>query len=84
MERVGYNIPAAEIIPNTYDPQVGDIAIFDYDGLRHYAYIKEKLLSDWNRIEECNMRFLYGKGRCGERNISPDTPNLVGFYDVIE
>lgn len=83
-ERIGYAIPDEQIIANTNDPQVGDIAIFDYDGTRHFAFIQAKLLSGWTRIEECNMPKLYGKGRCGTRNISPNTPHFVGFHATIK
>lgn len=83
MERLGYTIPAEQIVVNTYEAEVGAIAVFNYDGVIHYAFTQEKLLSNWARIEECNMPKLYGKVRCGTRNISPDTPHFLGYY-VIE
>jgi hypothetical protein len=70
----------AQILPNQ-GPVVGAIAIFNYHGTKHIAYV-ESVTLDTVTISECNMQNVYGIP-CGTRTIPITHPHLLGFYAKI-
>jgi len=66
----------ASIVPNS-PAQVGGVAIFNYRGVKHIAYI-EKITSAGYHVLEAN------KTKCliGRRVVSFTDPNLTGFWFV--
>lgn len=81
MSRLGEEIPMKYIVPNS-NAEEGEVVIFDYPSGRHFAF-KEAMFTDTSVvISECNMEFLYGKGKCGYRVVDSNTDGFVGFYSV--
>lgn len=83
MHRLDISIPAAQIVPNTTEPEVGDIVIMSYQKgdkvIPHFA-VKEGDFEDGSfLVSECNMWHLYPTG-CGYRVLTQDYPNLIGFH----
>lgn len=71
----GYDLPLmADIEPNTYAFE-GAVAIFDYDGVKHLAYI-EKFNERTFTVREAN----YKKCHMGFREVSYNDPAIVGFW----
>lgn len=64
-----------EVIKNT-TPAFADVAVFDYYGVPHFAFV-ESMGMGFFAISETNYR------RCTftTRKISFDDPRLVGFYN---
>ena len=83
MYRLDERIPAKEIVANTTDPKVGDVAIMRYQKvysvIMHYAVVEGIFDNGDILVSECNMWHLYDSG-CGYRVITVDYQNLVGFY----
>ncbi len=83
MHRLDATIPAVQIVTNTAEPEVGDIAIMRYQKAQrvipHYAVVEGVFDNGDVLISECNMWHLYKTG-CGYRVLADDYPNLVGFY----
>ena len=64
----------SEILPNT-TPFVGAVAIFNYNGVKHIAYIKE-LHADGFIVKEANYR----PAVVDEREVNWNDKALVGFW----
>lgn len=75
MKARGFILPRmAEILPNSV-PQVGSIAIFDYNGVKH--------ISEITSIEEDGFNSFEGNYiacRLGKRFVSWDDKSLIGFW----
>jgi hypothetical protein len=75
----GYDLPLmADIEPNTYAFE-GAVVIFDYDGLKHLAYIHE-LNNDSITVREAN----YERCHFGYREVDFNDPRIVGFWSPEE
>lgn len=71
----GYDLPATPAIAPNTAPVVGAIAIFDYDGVSHYAEVTE-LNEGSFQVFEGN----YEACKTGYRTISWEDENIKGFY----
>lgn len=83
VQRIGKVIPTAQLIADTRIPEVGSVAIMEYqkkDGSKipHYAVVEGVFEGDKFLISECNMDYLYKDG-CGYRILSTDYVYLKGF-----
>lgn len=69
------NLPKmVQIVPNTTHPHVGDVAIFNYRGVKHIAYI----VGTKNGITVVEANKTHCK--TGTRTISPSDPYITGFW----
>jgi len=67
--------PSSELKPNS-TPKIGAVALFDYDGVKHYAEVVS-LSADHFRVFESN----YTAGLIDYRDVSYADPSLKGFWD---
>lgn len=63
-----------DIKPNTFEPVVGSVAVFDYDGLKHVAYVTE-VHADSFKVFEAN----YQKCLISSRTVDKNDRSLQGF-----
>lgn len=70
-------LPSTKTIWANLTDEISDVAVFDYDGVPHYAVV-EQVHGDTFTISETNYR----RCQAGVREISIDDPRLVGFYQV--
>lgn len=72
-----HNLPGTKyLIPNS-GPVVGGVVLFNYRGVKHYAYI-ESVSKNYVYISEAN----YTRCKIGERKISLYDPHIVGFWSA--
>jgi hypothetical protein len=71
------NLPGTTYIKSHLQKDVAEIAVFDYNGLEHYAVV-ESFSTTTITLKETNYK------RCtkGTRTISRSDPALIGFYDA--
>lgn len=66
--------PMDQIVPNSYAFE-GSVVIFDYDGVKHLAYL-DRFEEDYFVVKEAN----YEPAKIAERNVPYNDPRIVGFY----
>lgn len=85
MYRLDEQIPAKQLVADTSEPEVGDIAIMRYQKtysvIMHYAVVEGVFDNGDVLVSECNMWHLYTNG-CGYRVLANDYQNLIGFYSL--
>jgi len=71
------NLPrSAEVLANV-SPTFGEVAVFDYDGVKHYAVVTGQGVGEFY-IQETN----YKKCQKGTRAVRFSDAALLGFYSI--
>lgn len=69
------DLPATkDLIPNS-KIKVGSVALFNYEGIKHYAYVEE-IYADSFKIDESNYKPCLRTNRI----VQIDDPRLIGFW----
>lgn len=71
------DLPSAATIKAGASPAFGDIAVFDYNGLQHFAVVVSMGYGTFT-ITESN----FGRHAITSREVSFADPHLKGFYSI--
>lgn len=68
-------LPSSKQVIAGVTPAYGPVAVFDYDGLKHYAVVESMGVGTFT-VSETN----YKRCKSGTREISFADPSLLGFF----